>query len=113
MTDLESFANQFKAWKGKRRHVRYPKKIWEDIQFLAKKYPLVDIAKAYGIPLPYLRKKVSSSSNPMQFARVEVQSQSLSASVEFLDSRERPVTIRLHTSPCQIVHIIRSLQGEP
>ncbi len=112
MTDLESFATQFKAWKGKHCHVRYPKKIWEDIQALAKKYSLVEISNAYGIPLYYLRKKVCTEGQSMQFAKVEVHSHALSVSLEFIDARERPMTIRLHTSPYQIVQIIRSLQGE-
>lgn len=112
MQDLETFASQFKEWRGNKYHRRYPKSFWEQIRQFAKNYSLAVIAQMLGISLPYLRLKLQQNSKSLKFATLNVSSCALPISIEFIDRNSCPMTVRCQVNQEQLAAMILSLSRQ-
>jgi hypothetical protein len=111
MSDLETFSNKFKAWRGNRRHYKYPKHFWDEIRILAKHYPITAISQAINVNPSYLKLKLGIRKKQFTFVPLEVTSIPLQASIEFTNHGCHPVTVRFQASHEQLVNMILSLSG--
>lgn len=108
MTDLETFAQKLKEWRGNRRYYRYPKVFWDEIRVLAKHLPITSIAKACNINPYYLRSKLIDP-QPLMFTQVQVTSVPSQVAIEFVNSNSHAMTVRFQADHEQLIRIITSL----
>ena len=107
---LDVFAKQFKAWRGDRRHVPYPKQFWENIHQLSKKYSIHDIAQALEINASFLRDRLRNK--PHKFAPVHLKTFYSIATLEFFTVlSERPIVVRFQSDHEQLVQLILALSS--
>ena len=111
MSDLDTFANKFRKWRGDRRYCKYPKYFWDEIRQLASHYPILAIAQALNISPQYIKIRLKKESGQLTFAPLKVVSFPAPVSIEFTDSSSRPMTVRFEASHEQLVNMILSLSG--
>lgn len=112
MSDLEAFANKFKAWRGDRRHCQYPKHFWDKIRSLARHYSIPIIAQAINVNPSYLKLKLVARKKRLTLIPLEVTSLPLQASIEFTNHRSHSMTVRFQANHEQLVNMILSLSGD-
>jgi hypothetical protein len=109
MSDLETFANKFKAWRGDRRYRQYPEHFWDEIRNLVKHYPVAVIAQAININPSYLKFKLGAGKKRLKLIPLQITSAPFQASIEFTNHNCRPITVRFQANHEQLVNMILSL----
>ena len=109
MNELEIFANQFKAWKGNRRHVQYPKLFWDKIRELTKSFSIDSIAQACEVSAKYLGYKIPKEPTNLTFTQVQVASIPSQVVIEFVNHNSCPMTIRFQANHEQLTDMILAL----
>lgn len=112
MEDLDILANKFKEWRGNRRHNKYPKLYWDEIQRLSQHHPIPIIAKALNISASYIRQKLFKCSKQLDFAPINITEFSSSASIEFTDFNFRIMKVQFEATHEQLINMIYALSGK-
>jgi hypothetical protein len=107
---LENLAKNFKAWKGNRHHLAYPKQFWEEIKLLSEHHSISDIAQALDINAGFLRQKLQKKTQ--KFAPVHLKTFYSIVSLDFFTAlSDRAMTVRFQSDHEQLVLLIASLSS--